>query len=172
MASQLQRVTRNSRLRPDQIAMLQARMSTLPTLLRQRERASDLQMQQRQNKKNRQLQKSAMRMQEDARRKEMGVKAAGLGFTLASSPTANRALSKVPFVNKVAKPGSIFGNIKTGDVVGAGLAGYGASKLAKKKGTSALLGSLAGAGTSLASGGNPFTGALTGGLGSLIGRLF
>lgn len=172
MATQLQRVTGNPRLKQDQVAALNARMGLLPQMLQQKERAADIQMQKNQFNRQMGFQKDQMRVQQRAQEAGMGLEAAKLGLT--ASTMGSSRLGDVPYLNKVATPGSTFGNIRTGDIVGSGLAGYGAGMMlgGKSKLKKGLLGAGAGGLMSLLSGGNMLAGATSGGIGSLVGGLF
>jgi hypothetical protein len=168
MASQIQGVTHNARLGVDQEAAMRGRMSQLPAILRQRERTEDIEMQKEQFNRTMGFKNEQRRIEERAREAQMGLSAAKLGLT--ASMGSNYTLGQLPFIKRFATPGSAMGNIKTGDIVGSGLAGFGTGKMVggKSKAKKGLYGAGAGGLLSMLSGGNIFTGMATGGIGGLF----
>jgi len=171
MASQLQRVTRNPRMRESQVASMNARLDTLPEMLRRRERAADLELQSRQFNQSMKMQNKARQVQQRAAEAAFGLEAAKLGMTAATSGVGQKTLGGL-FGSKSGGP---FSNITTGSIVGGGLAGFGAGKLAggKSKTKKALFGAGAGGLMSLLGGGanmaNIGSGVLSGAIGGMLG---
>lgn len=173
MATQLQSVTRNPRMKQDQVASMNARMSMLPEMLRQRERSADLDMQKNQFNRTMGFKRRQQDAAERAQQAGMGLEAAKLGMT--ASMSGNTTLGQVPYLNKLTGTGSTgLAGIRTGDIVGSGLAGFGASQLlgGKSKLKKGLVGAGAGGLLSMLSGGNMMAGATSGGLGSIMGSMF
>lgn len=177
MASQLRRVTRNPRMREDQVASLNSRMSMLPDMLRQRERAADIEMQKNQFNQTMKMNKRARAMQDRAAEATMGMEAAKLGMTATTSGVGQRPIDR--FWSS-RSPGSgvksgMFGDITTGSIVGGGLAGFGAAKLmgGKSKAKKGMAGAAGGALMGLLGGGmnlaNMGSGLLSGAIGGFLG---
>ena len=176
MASQLQVVTRGPRMgRREQIAGLNARLRLLPEILRQRERRQDIATQAGQFNEEMGLRKKEMELAKRARQTAMGLEAAKLGATVATSDVGQKTLGGMFGGAKGGAAGDpgFFGGINTGSVIGGGLAGYGASQLAggKNKKKKALYGAGAGALTGLLSGGFSGGNIMAGGISGLIGGL-
>ena len=195
MASQLQSVTRDRRLRVDQDAQLQARMQMLPQIManqasRRIEKKQDAQFERtlalRQDEFS--LQKKRTKLQERQDQANMGLSAATFGTNFAFGDAGKTTVSemfggakKMVGLGKGGTTGmpGLIGGITAGQILGSGLTGYGVSKMVggskvKKAGYGALAGGLmgllsGGANKGLSGAATKFgMGAVLGGLGGLF----
>lgn len=197
MASQLGVVTGNKRLRPNQLADLNARLAYLPQMLStesqenfQEEQIKNMKASNELDQQRYGLESSSAAFQQKATKKGMdlkerseeiatGIGGAGLGFNIMSSPGLKGSLGES--VNKFGsslgmgepvKTGSFWNEITVGASLAGGLMGFGASRLAPKNkflrfGVGAGVGALSGF-FGGGGAGDSAAGGILGGIGGLL----
>ena len=184
MPTQMSRVSRNPRLRRNQIAELNARQALLPQIIANQRRQEDLQRQEALNVQNQAnidrsfgldksrfaAEKSMFAKQQKAAKRSAqvgaGIEAGKLGMSVLNrfgGTTVDKALQSAPGGNLGKGIGGALGNVNVGSAIGGGLLGYGASQLVggKNKFKKAAIGAGAGA----------LGGFLSGGVGDHIGKI-
>jgi hypothetical protein len=154
-----------------QVNALNARLSRLPQLIANQQRAEDIERETRYQSATLSQARREQRVAERAAQVGTGLEAGKLGFTV-SNQYGNKSLGDLMGGRFGTGPGSVFGGINIGSGLSGALAGYSAGQMigGKNKWKKSLAGGTTGALLGLLGGGP--SGAISGGIGGAIGGLF